>query len=570
MIHPLEERICKFEEKELIYLNDIEEKSMSMKTLEEEIVRKEQQLTDLKNDSSAKMNIYEKAMLENENKINELSNSIKLRNDEKVKFENECLDLKVTVSSLKESLQISKQNLIKYKTSNESLKSEIKEILSSNENDAVVKEKLFNQKLKNIENQYNMKVIELKHQLEEEKLNTEKIRKARKAKSEDLEAKLINKALEIDSICSRYESEKLALIEKHKERLLDQENKYNENMNKLAQNLNGNMAEALSTAETTYNAKIENLERKFKEENEENNKKNEQLLKEAQVKASANTDMLITKYENEMSQRLKEQQKQLEDKFLADKVVIKETYDLKLANQEKEFQNTLHTVKIDNKSATEDIIDKLKKEHQSALNLLKDEYSCKIEGLNQVILDTSKKHVGQISALENSHNTKIDALKIEHTKETNKLSAKYNVEKNDAVKNITESLNKTFSDTKDKEMRALKTILTKKHEKKIAELESMHNHKIQKLSVELTTTEEHINSLNENLDELKQELLLKANEHNSFIKEADAKIVTLTLKHQEEIDSLSAQHVAHLKEEKVLWASESKSITPISSIIKDL
>jgi hypothetical protein len=561
MLHPLKERIRKFEEKELIYLNDIEEKSMSMKTLEEEIVRKEQQLADLKNDSAAKMNMYNNTMLESDNKINELKSSNKLRNDENVRLENESLQLKVTVSSLKESLQISKQNLIKYKTSNESLKSEIKEILSTNENDVIVKGKLFKQKLENVENQYKIKINELKHQLEEETLNTEKIRKAAKTKSEDLELKLINKALEIDSICSRYESEKAALIEKHKERLLDQENKYSTNMNNLSENLNTNMAEALSTAEASFNAKIEKLERKFKEEKEQNNKKNEQLLKEAQVKASANTEMLITKYENEISQRLKEQQKQLEDNFLKEIAVTKENYDLKIVKQEKEFQNTLCTMKIDNKSATEDIINDIKKEHHSAFNLLKDEYSSKIEDLNQVIIDTSKKHVGQISALEKSHNTKINALKMEHTKETNKLSEKYNMEKNDAVHNITKSLNKTFSDTKDKEIQVLKTILTKQHEKQIAELESMHNHKIQKISVELTTTEERINLLNTNLDKLKQELILKTNEHNCFIKEADAKILSLKLQHQEEIDSLSAQHVAHLKEEKELWESESKSIT---------
>ena len=80
--------------------------------------------------------------------------------DERRKVVDECLQLKVAVSSLKESLENSKQILFRLRH-NESLKNEIDEILSSKKQEIFSKE-LFQQNIENLEATYKAKIIETK------------------------------------------------------------------------------------------------------------------------------------------------------------------------------------------------------------------------------------------------------------------------------------------------------------------------------------------------------------------------------------------------------------------------
>ena len=67
--------------------------------------------------------------------------------------------------------------------------------------------------------------------------------------------------------------------------------------------------------------------------------------------------------------------------------------------------------------------------------------------------------------------------------------------------------------------------------------------------------------MKEEVSKLEKEFKLSTQKYESIVKETNMNIMNLKIEHQNEIDSLSAQHVAHLKEEKELWISESQNMT---------
>ena len=246
----------------------------------------------------------------------------------------ECLQLKVTVSSLKESLENSKQNIVQITSSNESLKNEIDEILSSKKQEICAQEKLFQQNIENLEATYKAKIIEIENKLEKEVLDREVVRKDGNIKNEKLEAKLINKTLEMDSIISKYESEKAILIQKHNDRLLEQENQYSKAMKDMSERLNNNMA----TAEIAFNAKIHNLEKTFEEEKESNTKDSQEILQKFQKNALIEKETLVEKYERENNTALEKQREKSEHQFNQEKQLMQEKYNSQLLKQKRNLK----------------------------------------------------------------------------------------------------------------------------------------------------------------------------------------------------------------------------------------
>ena len=63
------------------------------------------------------------------------------------------------------------------------------------------------------------------------------------------------------------------------------------------------------------------------------------------------------------------------------------------------------------------------------------------------------------------------------------------------------------------------------------------------------------------ISSLQDKLSINEEKRNLLVAEHTTAISKVKQQHQLELDSLSKQHVAHLKEEKELWANESKSLT---------
>ena len=521
------------------------------------MIQESNSLNEFEKKSATEITMYKKQINEKNEKIKSLQSANKNGDDEKRKVVDECLQLKVTVSSLKESLENSKQNIVQITSSNESLKNEIDEILSSKKQEIFAQEKLFQQNIENLEATYKAKIIEIENKLEKEVLDREVVRKDGNIKNEKLEAKLINKTLEMDSIISKYESEKAILIQKHNDRLLEQENQYSKAMKDMSERLNNNMA----TAEIAFNAKIDNLEKTFEEEKESNTKDSQEILQKFQKNALIEKEALVKKYERENNTALEKQREKSEHQFNQEKQLMQEKYNSQLLKQKKEYETAMDIAKREINSSTEDIVADLKKQQKVALNVLKEDHSAKIEDLNQCIMDASKKQVKQIDTITKSHSMTIQNIKFEHSNEIKKLSKKYEDEKQNDLQRLTKSLENDFLISKGKEMEMLKAVLTKQFEKTLELTKRDHNEKVHTLSTNAISLNTTINSMKEELSKLEKEFKLSTQKYESIVKETNMNIMNLKIEHQNEIDSLSAQHVAHLKEEKELWISESQNMT---------
>ena len=122
---------------------------MTIKTLEKKMIQESNSLNEFEKKSATEITMYKKQINEKNEKIKSLQSANKNGDDEKRKVVDECLQLKVTVSSLKESLENSKQNIVQITSSNESLKNEIDEILSSKKQEIFAQEKLFQREITN-------------------------------------------------------------------------------------------------------------------------------------------------------------------------------------------------------------------------------------------------------------------------------------------------------------------------------------------------------------------------------------------------------------------------------------
>ena len=284
-------------------------------------------------------------------------------------------------------------------------------------------------------------------------------------------------------------------------------------------------------------------------------------LQELESKSQREIKILQEQYQNEKSTELDKQKTDLESKFAIEKQNLKQDFEAKLLKQQNELRESEQNAKHEHEQTMKETITLMKSKHQAEVNEIKTQYCTTIESLNQSLIKSKNEHLEQVQMINSSHQESIREMKEKHELDIVRSTRKFKAEKEAAVEELRRTMEGEFASVKQKELEVLKNVLSNKNKKQSNELSQLHEKEMNEMSLRVKALEHKISEERHMINSLQDKLSINEEKQNLLVAEHTTAISKIKQQHQLELDSLSKQHVAHLKEEKELWANESKSLT---------